>query len=328
MLLCNDVQGHTLKEYVMRVYGNNALSIGNTPLVRLNRVADCVDCCIAAKIEGRNPAYSVKCRLAFSLVRDAIERGIIKEGMTIIEATSGNTGIGLAYVGAAYGYKTVLIMPDTMSAERRAMMSAFGAEFILTPGAKGMAGAVAKAEELAASEPEKYFYARQFENPANPLIHYETTGPEIWDDTDGNVKLFVAGVGTGGTVTGVSHYLKQKAEITTIAVEPANSPVISQMLAGEELKPSPHKIQGIGAGFIPKVLNLDLIDEVIQIEDEEAIEMARRLAKEEGIICGISSGAAVAATLKAVKKYKLDKGDIAVTILPDSGERYLSMGIF
>jgi cysteine synthase A len=297
--------------------------------VRLNRVTDGSPNTFLAKIEGRNPSYSVKCRLGAALIWDALEKGTLKKGMTVIEPTSGNTGIGLAYVGAALGIKVTLVMPETMSVERRMMMSAFGAEFILTEGPKGMKGAIDKAAELAAAEPEKYFMAQQFENPANPAMHRRTTGPEIWKDTDGLVDIFVSGIGTGGTVTGVSQYIKQDMgkQIFTVGVEPANSPVITQHLAGQDLKPAPHKIQGIGAGFIPKTLDVSLLDKVQTIADDEAIGYAKRLATEEGMISGISSGAAVAAALRTARELGL-KDKVIVVILPDSGERYLSMGLF
>jgi len=315
----------------MSTFKDNSLSIGNTPLVQLNRIVS-DQATVLGKVEGRNPAYSVKCRIGANMVWDAEKRGVLKSGMEIIEPTSGNTGIALAFVGAARGYKVHLVMPDTMSMERRQVLKAFGAELILTEGAKGMPGAiakVAKAAEVAASDPARYFMPQQFENPANPEIHEKTTGPEIWDATDGNIDVLVSGVGTGGTITGLSRYFKnvRGKAIMTVAVEPEGSPVISQALAGEELKPGPHKIQGIGAGFIPGVLDLTLIDRVEAVSNEEAMEYARRLAKEEGLLSGISSGAAavVAARLSELPEFA---GKTIVAILPDSGERYLSTPLF
>jgi cysteine synthase A len=298
-------------------------------LVRINRLDASSGATVLAKIEGRNPAYSVKCRIGSAMVWDAEERGVLKPGMSIVEATSGNTGIALAFAAAARGYGCVLTMPDTMSMERRKVLIAFGAKLILTPGAKGMKGAIAKAEELAATEPEKYVLMRQFENPANPAIHEKTTGPEIWNDTDGKVDVFVAGVGTGGTLTGVSRYIKQTKgkKILTVAVEPTHSPVISQTLAGQPLAPSPHKIQGIGAGFVPKNLDLSLVDRVEQVSNDEAIATARKLAREEGILCGISCGAAMVAALRLAREPAL-AGKTIVVILPDAGERYLSGALF
>ena len=313
----------------MPIYEDNTKSIGHTPLVRINRLDASSGATVLAKIEGRNPAYSVKCRIGSAMVWDAEERGVLKPGMSIVEATSGNTGIALAFAAAARGYGCVLTMPDTMSMERRKVLIAFGAKLVLTPGAKGMKGAIAKAEELAATEPEKYVLMRQFENPANPAIHEKTTGPEIWDDTDGKVDVFVAGVGTGGTLTGVSRYIKQTKgkKILTVAVEPTHSPVISQTLAGQPLAPSPHKIQGIGAGFVPKNLDLSLVDRVEQVSNDEAIATARRLAREEGILCGISCGAAMVAALRLAREPAL-AGKTIVVILPDAGERYLSGALF
>jgi cysteine synthase A len=312
----------------MSTFKDNSLSIGNTPLVQLNRIVS-DKATVFGKVEGRNPAYSVKCRIGANMVWDAEKRGVLKAGMEIIEPTSGNTGIALAFVGAARGYKVHLVMPDTMSMERRQVLKAFGAELILTEGAKGMPGAIAKATEVAASDPARYFMPQQFENPANPEIHEKTTGPEIWDATDGNVDVLVAGVGTGGTITGLARYFKQvrgKAVIT-VAVEPEGSPVIAQALAGKELQPGPHKIQGIGAGFIPGVLDLDLIDRVEAVSNEDSMEYARRLAQEEGLLSGISSGAAtaVAARLSELPEFA---GKTIVVILPDSGERYLSTPLF
>ena len=313
----------------MPIYDDNTKSIGRTPLVRINRLDAASGAIILAKIEGRNPAYSVKCRIGAAMVWDAEERGLLKPGMSIVEATSGNTGIALAFAAAARGYGCVLTMPDSMSMERRKVLIAFGAKLVLTPGAKGMKGAIAKAEELAAAEPGEYVLMKQFENPANPAIHEKTTGPEIWDDTDGKVDVFVAGVGTGGTLTGVSRYIKhtRARQIMTVAVEPASSPVISQTLAGQPLAPTPHKIQGIGAGFIPKNLDMSLIDRVEQVSNEEAIATARKLAREEGILCGISCGAAMAAALRLAREPACS-GKTIVVILPDAGERYLSGPLF
>ncbi len=313
----------------MPIFTDNTKSIGRTPLVRINRLDASSGAIVLAKIEGRNPAYSVKCRIGSAMVWDAEERGTLKPGMSIVEATSGNTGIALAFAAAARGYGCVLTMPDTMSMERRKVLVAFGAKLVLTPGAKGMKGAIAKAEELAASEPGKYVMMKQFENPANPAIHETTTGPEIWEDTDGKVDIFVSGVGTGGTLTGVSRYIKNTRgrKIVTVAVEPTNSPVISQTLAGQAPAPSPHKIQGIGAGFIPKNLDLSLVDRVEQVSNEDAIATARQLAREEGILCGISCGAAMAAALRLARE-PANKGRTIVVILPDAGERYLSGALF
>jgi len=313
----------------MTAYQDNTQSIGHTPLIRINRLDAGSRATIYAKIEGRNPAYSVKCRIGAAMVWDAEERGVLKPGMSIVEATSGNTGIALAFAAASRGYGCVLTMPETMSMERRKVLVAFGAKLVLTPGPKGMKGAIAKAEELAATEPEKYVLMRQFENPANPAIHEKTTAPEIWEDTNGNIDIFVAGVGTGGTLTGVSRYIKKtKAKaLLTVAVEPTHSPVISQTLAGQPLVPSPHKIQGIGAGFVPKNLDLSLVDRVEQVSNEEAIETARRLAREEGILCGISCGAAMAAALRLARE-PANEGKNIVVILPDAGERYLSGPLF
>jgi cysteine synthase A len=313
----------------MHVYEDNTKSIGHTPLVRINRLDASSGATILAKIEGRNPAYSVKCRIGSAMVWDAEERGTLQPGMSIVEATSGNTGIALAFAAAARGYGCVLTMPDTMSMERRKVLIAFGAKLVLTPGAKGMKGAIAKAEELAAADPGKYLLMKQFENPANPAIHEKTTGPEIWDDTDGKVDVFVSGVGTGGTLTGVSRYIKNTRgkKILTVAVEPTLSPVITQTLAGQPLAPAPHKIQGIGGGFIPKNLDLSLVDRVEQVTNEESIETARRLAREEGILCGISCGAAMFVALRLARE-PAQKGKTIVVILPDAGERYLSGALF
>jgi cysteine synthase A len=296
--------------------------------VRLNRVVP-QGAKVYAKIEGRNPAYSVKCRIGAAMVWDAEQRGVLKPGMSLVEATSGNTGIALAFAAAARGYGCVLTMPETMSMERRKVLVAFGAKLVLTPGAKGMKGAIAKAEELAAAEPTKYLLMKQFENPANPAIHEKTTGPEIWEDTDGQVDVFVSGVGTGGTLTGVSRYIKgtRGKKILTVAVEPTLSPVITQTRAGQPLTPAPHKIQGIGGGFIPKNLDLSLVDRVEQVTNEESIEMARRLAREEGLLSGISCGAAMAVALRLAKE-PAQKGKTIVVILPDAGERYLSGALF
>ena len=313
----------------MPIYEDNTKSIGRTPLVRINRLDALSSATVLAKIEGRNPAYSVKCRIGAAMVWDAEERGTLKPGMSIVEATSGNTGIALAYAAAARGYGCVLTMPDTMSMERRKVLVAFGAKLILTPGAKGMKGAIAKAEELAAADPGKYVLMRQFDNPANPAIHENTTGPEIWDDTAGKVDVFVAGVGTGGTLTGVSRYIKhtKSKNILSVAVEPTHSPVISQTLAGQPLVPSPHKIQGIGAGFVPKNLDLSLVDRVEQVSNEEAITTARKLAREEGILGGISCGAAMVAALRLAREPAY-AGKTIVVVLPDAGERYLSGALF
>jgi cysteine synthase len=313
----------------MPVYEDNTKSIGRTPLVRINRLDASSRATILAKIEGRNPAYSVKCRIGSAMVWDAEERGALKPGMSLVEATSGNTGIALAFAAAARGYGCVLTMPETMSMERRKVLIAFGAKLVLTPGAKGMKGAIAKAEELAAADPSRYVLMRQFDNPANPAIHEKTTGPEIWEDTLGKIDVFISGVGTGGTLTGVSRYIKgtKGKKILTVAVEPANSPVISQTLAGQPLTPTPHKIQGLGAGFIPKNLDLSLVDRVEQVSNEEAIDLARSLAREEGMLCGISCGAAMAAALRLARE-PAQAGKTIVTVLPDAGERYLSGPLF
>jgi len=305
----------------MPVFKDNSESIGRTPLVKINRLTQGMNATVLAKIEGRNPAYSVKCRIGAAMIWDAEASGKLKPGMHVVEPTSGNTGIALAYVCAARGYSLTLTMPETMSVERRMMLKSFGAELILTPGADGMKGAIAKAEELA--NQSGWFMPQQFKNPANPAIHFKTTGPEIFNDTEGKVDIFVAGVGTGGTITGVSHYLKQekKLPVKTIAVEPTNSPVLSGGAPGK------HKIQGIGAGFIPDILDRSVIDEVIQVTDDESIEMAKRLMKQEGITCGISCGAAMAAALKVAARPD-SAGKTIVTVLPDSGERYLSTALF
>ncbi|MBY6188513.1 cysteine synthase A [Marinobacter hydrocarbonoclasticus] len=310
-----------------KIYEDNSLSIGNTPLVRLNRVTDGK---VLAKIEARNPSFSVKCRLGANMVWDAEKKGLLGPGKEIIEPTSGNTGIALAFVAASRGYPLTLTMPNTMSLERRKLLKALGATLVLTDGAKGMKGAVAKAEEIRDSNPARYVLLQQFENPANPEIHEQTTGPEVWDDTDGEVDVFVAGVGTGGTLTGVSRYIKlQKGKaIRTVAVEPEDSPVISQALQGQELTPGPHKIQGIGAGFIPGNLDLEMVDEAITVGNDEAMEMAHRLMKEEGILAGISSGAAVVAVNKMLAADPSLKDKTIVVVLPSSAERYLSSALF
>lgn len=310
-------------------FNDNSFSIGRTPLVRLNRVTDGAPALVLAKIEGRNPAYSVKCRIGAAMIDDAERRGVLGTGKEIVEPTSGNTGIALAFVAAARGIPLTLTMPETMSVERRKLLVTLGAKLVLTEGAKGMNGAIAKAQEIVDSDPNRYVLLQQFKNPANPAIHEKTTGPEIWQDTDGAVDIFVAGVGTGGTITGVSRYLKKTKgkKIVSVAVEPTASPVITQKLAGETLTPSPHKIQGIGAGFVPDNLDLSLIDEVEQITNEEAIQYARRLAKEEGILAGISCGAAVAAAVRQAKRPE-NVGKMIVVILPDSAERYLSSILF
>ncbi len=312
-----------------KIYADNSQSIGNTPLIKLNHVTSGAKATVLAKIEGRNPAYSVKCRIGAAMTWDAEAKGLLKPGVEIIEPTSGNTGIALAYVAAARGYKLTLTMPETMSIERRKVLAAFGANLILTPGAEGMKGAINKAEAIAAADPQRYFLPQQFKNPANPAIHEKTTGPEIWNDTEGAIDVLVAGVGTGGTISGVSRYIKKKMDkkIISVAVEPKESAVISQKLSGEDLKPGPHKIQGIGAGFIPDTLDLSIIDRVEQVDSAEAIEYARRLAREEGILVGISCGAAAAAAVRLAQKEEF-AGKIIVVILPDAGERYLSTVLF
>jgi cysteine synthase len=311
------------------VFEDNSLSIGRTPLVKLNRVTDGAPVTVYAKIEGRNPAYSVKCRIGASMVWDAEKRGILKPGKELIEPTSGNTGIALAFVAAARGYPITLTMPETMSIERRKVLKAFGANLVLTEGALGMKGAIARAEQIAASDPDKYVLLQQFKNPANPAIHEATTGPEIWDDTEGKIDILVCGVGTGGTITGISRYIKgtKGKAIRSVAVEPAASPVITQTLKGENLKPGPHKIQGIGAGFVPDTLDISVVDQVEQVSNEESVAMARRLAAEEGILCGISCGAAAAAALR-VAKDPANAGKTIVVVLPDSGERYLTSVLY
>jgi cysteine synthase len=310
-------------------YADNSLSIGHTPLVKLNRVVEPGGATVLAKIEGRNPAYSVKCRIGASMVWDAEKRGLLTPGKEILEPTSGNTGIALAFVGAARGYPVTLTMPETMSLERRKVLKVFGANLVLTDGSKGMNGAIATAEKMLAEDPDRYVLLQQFQNPANPDIHFRTTGPEIWDDTEGKVDVFVAGVGTGGTITGVSRYIKHEKNrpILSVAVEPVNSPVITQTQHGETVKPGPHKIQGIGAGFVPKNLDLSLVDRVEQVTNEESIDMAKRLAREEGILCGISCGAAAAAAVRLAKEPEM-KGKMIVVVLPDAGERYLTSILF
>ncbi len=313
-------------------FEDNSLSIGNTPLVRINSITRGFPAVVLAKIEGRNPAYSVKCRVAASMIWDAEKKGILKPGsreVTIVEPTSGNTGIGLAYVCAARGYPLILTMPETMSIERRRMLAAFGAQLILTEGAKGMKGAIEEADRLVASDPKKFFSPQQFNNPANPEIHFKTTGPEIFNDTAGKVDIFVAGVGTGGTITGISRYLKQvkNLPVMTVAVEPVESPVLTAIRAGETPKPGPHKIQGIGAGFKPEILDLSLVDAIATVTSAEAIEYARRLHREEGITCGISCGAAMAAAARLAQLPE-NAGKTIVTVFPDSGERYISTVLF
>lgn len=310
----------------MTIFTDNSQTIGRTPLVKLNRIVDGAKATVLAKIEGRNPAYSVKCRIGASMINDAEKKGLLGSGKEIIEATSGNTGIALAFVAAAKNIPITLTMPETMSLERRKLLTALGAKIVLTEGPKGMSGAVAKANEIAASDP-KYIHLEQFKNPANPAIHEATTGPEIWNDTEGKVDIFVSGVGTGGTITGVTRYLKSKKNILSVAVEPSASPVLTQKRNGEELKPAPHKIQGIGAGFIPDTLDLSVVDQIEQVSNEEAIEYARKLAKEEGILAGISCGAATAAAIRLAKQPE-NAGKTIVVILPDSAERYLSSALF
>jgi len=310
-------------------FNDNAASIGRTPLVRLNRLGAGTGVTFLAKVEGRGPAYSVKDRIGVAMIQDAEERGALKPGMEIIEPTSGNTGIALAFVAAARGYPLTLTMPETMSLERRRVLAAFGAKLVLTPGAEGMPGAVQRATEIAQSDPQHFFLPQQFDNPANPAIHEKTTGPEIWNDTDGAIDVLVAGVGTGGTITGVSRFIKghKGKKIISVAVEPSSSPVLTQHAQGLPLKPAPHKIQGIGAGFVPKVLDLTLVDRIEQVSNEEAVEWARRLAREEGILSGISSGAATAAAIRLAREPEF-RAKTIVVVLPDSGERYLSTVLF
>ena len=311
------------------IYADNSLSIGQTPLIKLNRVTDGAKATVLAKIEGRNPGYSVKCRIGSAMIWDAEKRGALKPGQEIVEPTSGNTGIALAFVAAARGYKITLTMPETMSLERRRVLAAYGATLILTPGPEGMKGAIKKATEIYESDKSHYFLPQQFDNPANPAIHESTTGPEIWNDTDGAIDVLVSGVGTGGTLTGVSRYIKKTKgkKILTVAVEPVSSPVISQTMAGEPLTPSPHKIQGLGAGFVPKNLDLSMVDRVEKVTNEESVEMARRLSKDEGILSGISCGAAAAVAVRLAKLPEF-AGKAIVTVLPDSGERYISTILF
>jgi len=313
----------------MSSFKDNSLSIGNTPLIKLNRIVNGASTKVYGKIEGRNPSYSVKCRIGASMIWDAEKRGLLKPGVELVEPTSGNTGIALAFVAASRGYSITLTMPETMSLERRKVLKAFGATLVLTEGAQGMKGAIAKAEEIHASDPKRYLLLQQFKNPANPDIHFRTTGPEIWDDTNGEVDVLVSGVGTGGTITGISRFIKQTRgkAITAVAVEPAGSPVITQRLAGLPLQPGPHKIQGIGAGIIPDTLDLSVVDRVETITNEEALETARRLAREEGILSGISSGAAAAVAARLAKLPDF-AGKTIVVILPDSGERYLTSVLF
>jgi len=311
------------------IYQDNSYSIGKTPLIRLNRVTDGAKATVLAKIEARGPGYSVKDRIGAAMVWDAEKRGVLTPKKEIIEPTSGNTGIALAFVAAARGYKLTLVMPETMSLERRRVVVALGANLILTPGPGGMPGAIAKAEEIYQSDPNHYFLPQQFDNPANPAIHESTTGPEIWNDTDGTIDVLVSGVGTGGTITGVSRFIKKTKgkQILSVAVEPSASPVLTQTISGQPLKPAPHKIQGLGAGFVPKVLDLSLVDRVEQVSNEEAIEYARRLTREEGILSGISCGAAAAVAARLAKQPEF-AGKTIVTVLPDSGERYLSTVLF
>jgi cysteine synthase A len=310
-------------------FPDNSLSIGNTPLVKLNRVTDGAPVTMLAKIEARNPAFSVKCRIGANMIWDAERRGVLKPGKELIEPTSGNTGIALAFVGAARGYAVTLLMPDTMSIERRKVLKALGAKLILTDGAQGMSASITRAEEIVASDPDHFVLLQQFKNPANPEIHFKTTGPEIWNDTKGNVDVLVAGIGTGGTISGISRYFKleKKKKILSVGVEPESSPVITQTLAGDPLRPGPSGIQGIGAGFIPDTLDLKMVDRVELASDEESIVMARRLAREEGILSGISCGAAVVAAARVAREPEM-KGKTFVVILPDSGERYLSSVLF
>ena len=313
----------------MRIYEDNSTSIGHTPLVRLNRVTAGGRATVLAKVEGRNPAYSVKCRIGASMVWDAEKRGILKPGKELIEPTSGNTGIALAFVAAARGYPITLTMPETMSLERRKVVKALGARLVLTEGSQGMAGSISKAEEIVASDPKRFVLLQQFKNPANPEIHVKTTGPEIWEDTGGNIDVLISGIGTGGTISGVSRYIKKekKHKLVSVGVEPTGSAVITQHLAGEPMKPGPHKIQGIGAGFIPDTLDLAMVDRVELVTNEESIEMARRLAREEGILSGISSGAAVAVAVRLAMNEEF-AGKTMVAILPDAAERYLSSVLF
>lgn len=313
----------------MRIYEDNTFSIGRTPLVRLNRVTDGAKATVLAKIEGRNPASSVKCRIGASMVWDAEKRGLLTAGRELIEPTSGNTGIALAFVAAARGYAITLTMPETFSIERRKVLKALGANLVLTDGSLGMAGSISKAEEIVAGDPHHYLMLQQFKNPANPEIHFRTTGPEIWEDSEGAIDVLVSGIGTGGTITGVSRYVKHEKgkKIVSVGVEPAKSPVITQHLAGQPLRPGPHPIQGIGAGFIPATLDLSVVDRVEQVTNEETLEMARRLAKEEGILAGISCGAAVSVAVRLAKSSEFS-GKVIVAVLPDLAERYLSTALF
>ena len=310
-------------------FPDNSLSIGKTPLVKLNRITDGAGATVLAKVEGRNPAYSVKCRIGAAMVWDAEKKGLLGPGKTIVEPTSGNTGIALAFVAAARGYGIILTMPETMSVERRQVLKAFGAKLVLTEGAKGMKGAIAKAEEIVASDPSRYYMPQQFKNPANPLVHETTTGPEIWEATDGAIDVLVSGVGTGGTITGITRFIKNTKgkKILSVAVEPVHSPVITQQRNGQPLVPGPHKIQGIGAGFIPDVLDLSLIDRVETVSNDESIAFARRLAREEGLLSGISCGAAAAVAVRLAKLPEF-AGKTIVAILPDAGERYLTTALF
>jgi len=315
-----------------RIFDDNSQSIGNTPLVRINRITAGLPGTVLAKIEGRNPAYSIKCRIGASMIWAAEREGILKRGssdVTIVEPTSGNTGIALAYVAASRGYPLTLTMPETMSLERRRMLKAFGAELILTEGSKGMPGAISKAEEIVASNPKSHWMPQQFKNPANPEIHFKTTGPEIWNDTDGKIDILVAGVGTGGTITGISRYIKneKKKPLWSIAVEPVDSPILTAVKNGQPPKPGPHKIQGIGAGFVPDVLDMSIVDEVVTVTNEESVAMAHRLHREEGITCGISCGAALAAAVKVAARPE-SNGKLIVVILPDAGDRYHSSILF
>jgi cysteine synthase A len=313
----------------LRIFEDNSLSIGRTPLVRLNRVTDGAKALVLGKIEGRNPAYSVKCRIGAAMVWDAEKSGILTAGRELIEPTSGNTGIALAFVGAARGYRVTLTMPETMSVERRKVLQVLGAKLVLTDGAEGMAGSIARAEEMVAQDPRRFVMLQQFKNPANPLIHFRTTGPEIWGDTEGSIDVLVSGIGTGGTISGVSRYIKKEKgkNILSVGVEPANSAVIAQHLAGLPLRPGPHKIQGIGAGFIPGTLDLAMVDRLETVTNDESIEMARRLAKQEGILAGISCGAAVVVAVRLAKEPEFE-GKTIVTILPDAAERYLTSSLF
>ena len=310
-------------------FADNSLSIGKTPLVKLNRITDGAGATVLAKVEGRNPAYSVKCRIGAAMVWDAEKKGLLGPGKTIVEPTSGNTGIALAFVAAARGYGIILTMPETMSVERRQVLKAFGARLVLTEGAKGMKGAIAKAEEIVASDPSRHYLPQQFKNPANPLVHETTTGPEIWEDTNGAIDVLVSGVGTGGTITGISRFIKNTKgkKIISVAVEPVHSPVLTQQRNGQPLVPGPHKIQGLGAGFIPDVLDLSLIDRVETVSNDESIDFARRLAREEGLLSGISCGAAAAAAVRLAKLPEF-AGKTIVTVLPDAGERYLTTALF